>query len=199
LPPRKKSTLRRILLLAVLAFVAWIGAVAGRIVWVGSHDYARPSDCAIVLGAAAYGPKPSPVLEERLRHAIDLYRAGTVHRLLLTGGFGKGAEEAESAVARKYAIDHGVPAADILTENRSRNTLENLAEARAVMRANGLKTAIIVSDPLHLCRAAAMASGLGLSVVTSPTPTTRYRGFRANLVFLLREIYLYHVFWFTGG
>lgn len=194
-----KPKLRRFLLLSVLALAAWIAAVAGQIVWIGSHDYARPSDCAIVLGAAAYGFNPSPVLEERLRHAIELYRAGTVHRLLLTGGFGKGAEEAESAVARKYAIAQGVPAADILTENRSRNTLENLAEARSVMRANGLKTAIVVSDPLHLCRAGAMAASLGMNAVTSPTPTTRYRSFQSKLVFLLREMYLYHVYWFTGG
>lgn len=182
----------------VLAIVLWLAFVAGWIVWFGDQDRARPADCAIVLGAAAYGSKPSPVFAERINHAVELYRAGVVKRLLFTGGSVIEADQAESAVARAHALAAGVPAEAIFTERKSRTTGQNLVEAKRVMEREGLGTAIIVSDPLHLKRAASMAADLGIEAVTSPTPTTRYRSFKAKAGFLWREVLYLHGYWLTG-
>lgn len=158
----------------------------------GAVDQARPSDAAIVLGAAVRGSAPSPVFAARIDHGIDLYRRGVVQRLIVTGGVGDGAAVAESAAARAYAVRAGVPAADILTEDRSRTTLQNLTEARAIMAAEGLRTALIVSDPLHLRRALIQAGDLGIDARASPAPGTRYRTWRTKLPFLVREIGFTH-------
>ncbi len=197
--PRRKIRLSRWLLTSVIALLGWLAFVGGMIVQGGWHDQARPSDCAIVLGAAAYGPKPSPVLEERIRHAITLYQDGTVRWLLFTGGHGTGAEMAESEVARKFAMAHGVPAAAILIETYSRSTFGNLMAAKTIMQAKSLQSAILVSDPLHLKRASAMAADLKITAVTSPTPTSRYRSLPARLGFFFRELYLYHIYLITGS
>jgi uncharacterized SAM-binding protein YcdF (DUF218 family) len=181
-----------------LVVALWLGAVAAWIVAFGDSDHSRPSDCAIVLGAAAYGSKPSPVFAERINHAVSLYQSGTVKCLLFTGGSVIEADQAESAVARSHAIAAGVPAAAILTESQSRTTAQNLQQARGVMLEHGLKTAVIVSDPLHLKRAASMAEDLGIDAVTSPTPTSRYRTWKAKAGFLMREVFYLHGYWFTG-
>lgn len=181
-----------------LAVVLWLCAVAFRIVSFGDEDRSRPSDCAIVLGAAAYGSKPSPVFAERINHAVALYQSGTVKRLLFTGGSVIEADKSESSVARLHAIAAGVPPEAILTESKSRTTAQNLQQAKGVMKKHGLKTAVIVSDPLHLKRAASMAEDIGIEAVTSPTPTTRYRTWKVKAGFLIREVFYLHGYWFTG-
>jgi uncharacterized SAM-binding protein YcdF (DUF218 family) len=181
-----------------LVVALWLGAVAGWIVAFGDSDRARPSDCVIVLGAAAYGSKPSPVFAERINHAVALYQSGMVKHLLFTGGSVIEADQSESAVARNHAIAAGVPATAILTESQSRTTAQNLVQAKGVMQEHGLKTAVIVSDPLHLKRAASMAADLGISAVTSPTPTSRYRTWKVKAGFLIREVFYLHGYWFTG-
>lgn len=162
------------------------------------RDLPARSDCAIILGAAVYGSTPSPVFEERIRHALDLYRRGLVRKLIFTGGAGPGAQYAESSAASKYATQAGVPLSDIYTETKSRTTHQNLNEARAIMRQVGLRSAIIVSDPLHLRRAKKMADDLGIETITSATPTTRYRSFATRAPFLIRELYFYHHYLVTG-
>ena len=199
----KGSAARRLSLFWLGALVllpfAWLAAL-GTAIWIyGAADRAVKSDCAIVLGAAAYGAQPSPVFEERIRHAIDLYRTGLVAKIIFTGGYGTGADHAESEVGAAYAMREGVPAADVFVELRSRTTQQNLAEAQILMAAHGLKTAILVSDPLHLRRAAWMATDLGISAVASPTPTSRYRSLKTKFGFLRHELYYWHHYLFTGG
>jgi len=177
--------------LVVLALL-WAVAPAALIWRQGAIDGARPSDCVIVLGAAAYHHRPSPVFEERIRHAIDLYDRGMAKAIVFTGGHGTGAPFAESEVGRDYALRQGVPAQAIHVETVSRTTLENLREAQRVMQDHQLATAIIVSDPLHLKRAAMIAEQLGIDAVTSPTPTTRFRSWGSRLRFLARETWFYH-------
>lgn len=197
----KRGGIRRCLIWAgrvVLGVVVWLVAVAVWISAFGARDASRPSDCAIVLGAAAYGNKPSPVFAERINHAVELHRGGVVKYLLFTGGRVTAADKSESQVARSHALAAGVPADAILTEDVSRTTGQNLLEARRVMALHGLKSAVIVSDPLHLKRASSMADDLGIEAVTSPTPTSRYRSLGAKAGFLMREVFYLHGYWFTG-
>jgi uncharacterized SAM-binding protein YcdF (DUF218 family) len=190
--------MKRLLPAAFVCLLIWLAVLGFRIVAFGETRSSSRADVAIVLGAAAYGNRPSPVFEERIRHGIHLYKRGVVQKILFTGGRGKGADAAESAVARAYALARGVPAEAILVEDRSRTTKQNLVEAQRLMRSNGLQSALIVSDPLHLKRALRMAEGLGMEALPSPTPTSRYRSWRSKTGFLLREIYFYNVYLLTG-
>ena len=179
----------RLLLLLIL----WLLGVAAYIVLVGERDQAAPADAIIVLGAAAYDARPSPVFEERIRHGIDLYQRGLAKKLIFTGGFGGGgARFSESQVARRYAMREGVPAKAILIESASRNTQENLRQAVLLMQANDLHSAIIVSDPLHMSRALRLSRELGIDALGSPTPTTRFRSTSTRWRFLLSEVYFFH-------
>ena len=179
----------RLLLLALL----WLVGVAAYIIWVGQRDDAAPADAIIVLGAAAYDAKPSPVFEERIRHGIDLYKRGLAPTLIFTGGYGgTGARFSESQVARRYALRQGVPDKAILIESLSRNTHDNLRQARVLMQQHKLHSVIIVSDPLHMARALRISRDLGIRSVGSPTPTSRFRSFATRWRFLLQEVYFFH-------
>ncbi|HVK52628.1 MAG TPA: YdcF family protein [Pseudoxanthomonas sp.] len=177
----------------LLLIVVWLVGVACYIVWVGNRDQAAPADVIIVLGAAAYDAKPSPVFEERIRHGIDLYKRGLARTVIFTGGYGGlGARFSEAQVGRRYALRQGVPAQAILIESVSRNTHENLRQAAALMQTHDLHKAIVVSDPLHMARALRISDELGIAAVGSPTPTTRFRTFATRWRFLLAEVYFFH-------
>lgn len=183
-----------------LLLLLWLLGVAAWIIWVGDRDQAAPADAIIVLGAAAYDAKPSPVFEERIRHGLDLYQQGYAPKLIFTGGFGGSrARFSESQVARRYALKQKVPAEDILIETRSRTTRQNLIEAQRVMQRNGMHRVILVSDPLHMARALRLSKELGIDALASSTPSTRFRSFHTSWRFLLQEIYFFHRDLFAKG
>jgi len=188
--------LRKLLFYSVAVLVIWVVYTGISIWYYGNQDHAQQSDAIIVLGAAVSGNQPSPVFSERINHAITLFQQGKAPTIIFTGGLGNGKSHTESEVAATYAANNGIPKSAILTETRSRTTRQNLIEAKLLMDANALKAAIIVSDPLHLKRAVMMAKDLGLSAVTSPTPTTRYRSLKPKLDFLFREMYFYNHYLF---
>jgi uncharacterized SAM-binding protein YcdF (DUF218 family) len=178
--------------LALLALM-WLAAVAAWIVWVGQRDQAAPADAIIVLGAAAYDARPSPVFQERIRHGLDLYRRDYAPVLLFTGGYGGSrARFSESQVARRYALQQGIPESAIMIESVSRTTRQNLIQARQLMQDHGLHRAIVVSDPLHMARALRLCRELGIDAVGSPTPSTRFRTVQTQWLFLLQEVYFFH-------
>lgn len=178
----KKSI--KILLVATFVFVAYIFC---SIALFSTVDQKKTADAAIILGAAAWYKRPSPVFEERIRHGIWLYENGYVRKLILTGGKSKNAPFSEAFVARRYALSHAIPGNDILIEEASQTTRENLLNAKEIMQENGLSTAIIVSDPMHMKRAMQIAGDIGLTAWSSPTPSTRYESFRAKISFLMQE------------
>ena len=179
--------LSAIILLAVLFFVF----IAAEIYFYDESTTNRTADAAIVLGAAVWGERLSPVFEERVKHSIDLYRTGKIKKIIFTGGRGNADEETEARAARRFAVECGVPAEDILTEDKSTNTYENLLFAKPIAETNRIETVLLVSDPLHLKRSVEIAKSLNYEVFPAPTPTTRYQGFQARMKFLARETYFY--------
>lgn len=146
-----------------------------------------PSDAAVVLGAAVWNGRPSPVLRERANHAIDLYQRKIVKKILFTGGRGSGELLSEGESAAKYARLNGVPSKDILVESDSDTTYENLRNAKIILDENNLKTTLLVSDPPHMKRAMAMAEDLGFTAHSSPTPTSRFQTEERTADFLRSE------------
>lgn len=176
-------------LVAGLFFI--LAYMAGQFAW-DIWDYRTisrdgPADMAIVLGATTDGDQPSPVYEERLRHAVDLYHRSRVGRLLLTGGKAEGAPLSEAEVGRRWVLAQGVPADAVLLETESQSTRENLFNASALLGEQVGKV-LVVSDPLHMRRAMWMAKAAGLVADPSPTPTTRYQSLGSQLPMLVREV-----------
>ncbi|CAM5787267.1 YdcF family protein [Brevibacillus borstelensis] len=186
---KKRST--RVLLLLSLLVLLTVSHAAYSIWSFASVRYWGKTDAAIVLGAAVWDSQPSPVFRERIDHAIWLYQNGYVKGILFTGGKSADSAEAESEVARDYAIKHGVHPADILVENRSTITEENLSFALEVARTANWRSFTIVSDPLHMKRSLAMAHDLGMEAYSSPTPTSAYQSLKTKAPFFLRELFYY--------
>lgn len=147
---------------------AWIVSVAAVVMW-GARDQAQPSDAIVVLGAAQYAGRPSPVLKARLDHAVELYRKRQAPWLVLTGGRGTGDTTSEAAVGRRYAVREGVPERAILLEAEGRTTTASLEAAAEIMKERGLRRAILVSDPFHMLRLKILARRFDMEVLTSPT------------------------------
>ncbi len=163
---------RRILTVTVaVAFTLWVISAAAVLLW-SSRDEARPAQAIVVLGAAQYAGKPSPVLRARLDHALDLWNRHLASLLILTGGTGSGDTTSEAAVGRNYARRHGVPDSAILVENEGRTTSESMRAVAGMLEVRGLQTALLVSDPFHMLRLRILARRFGFTPYTSPTQTS---------------------------
>ncbi len=183
--PRPRSRILVGLLAAVA--LAW-GASLVAVLWWSRHDAARPGDAIVVLGAAQYAGRPSPVLKARLDHALELWRRGLAPRMVLTGGTGSGDTTSEAAVSRRYVLRRGVPDSAIEVEHEGRTTRQSIDAVADIMRAGGRKTAILVSDPFHMLRLRILASAAGLEPVTSPTRTSPISANRGEQVgYILSE------------
>lgn len=177
-------------LLAVL-LLGYVLLTATEIWRYGALDEKRKCDAAIVLGAATADGQVSPVYQERLNHGIWLYHNGYADRLIVTGGTGDGNAVSDAFAAKQYVISQGVPSDVILLEDSSTITQENIENAKRIMDAHDLQTALIVSDPLHMKRAMLIAKDYGIEAYSSPTPTTRYISLKTQIPFLIREEFFY--------
>ena len=170
-----------------MVVVAWTVSAAAVMIW-GARDRARVSDAIVVLGAAQYVGRPSPVLRARLDHALELWQRGLAPRLIFTGGMGVGDTTSEAAVSRNYALRHGVPDTAILMEEEGRTTRESLAAVSAIMHARQMRTAILVSDPFHMLRLRILSTQYGVDAYTSPTKTSPISANKAQaLAYVLSE------------
>jgi len=138
------------------------------VLWVGARDRAAPADAIVVLGAAHYSGKPSPVLRARLDQALALYRRGLAPRVILTGGTAPGDRTSEAAVGRTYLRRAGVPATALLMETEGRTTRSSLTAVATLAAPLAIHRVILVSDPFHLLRARVIATRLGFEALTSP-------------------------------
>lgn len=160
----------RLLAKLVLAgILVWLTLVA-LVLLAGNRPELERSDAIVVMGAAQYNGRPSPVLRSRVDHAIDLYRRGLAPRILFTGGVGTGDTLSEADVARRYALDFGVPDSAILVENRSRTSAESIGEAARILHDRSMESALLVSDPFHMLRLEMLARRGGLEGNRAPVP-----------------------------
>lgn len=187
----KKKRIFPVMLGIFLLLAIYLAATALSIWQYASVDEKQSADTAIVLGAGTADGEISSVFRERIHHGIWLYQNGYVDTLIFTGGVGEGNARSDAWVAGQYAIEQGVPAEHILLEEESVITQENIANAKKIMDEKGYRTAIIVSDPLHMKRAMLMARDYGIEAYSSPTPTSRYISLKTKIPFLAREEFFY--------
>lgn len=166
---------------------AWVLSVLAVVIW-GARDTAAPADAIVVLGAAQYSGRPSPVLKARLDHAVALWKQGLAPRMIVTGGRGTGDTTTEAAVSRRYVVRQGVADSVILLEDHGRTTNASIGAVAGIMRQHGLRRAILVSDPFHMLRLQILARRLGVQSVTSPTRSSPISASRSKaLGYVLSE------------
>lgn len=155
-----------VLLAIALAYPAWL---AFRIWEQSHHDENRTADAIVVLGAAQYDGKPSPVFKARLDHGAYLFREGFSDTVIVTGGKQEGDRFTEAHAGATYLVGEGLPGDSILQEGGGRTTLESLRRVRRLARLNGVRSLLLVSDPLHSERIKRIAHDLGFhEAYTSP-------------------------------
>src|SRR5690348_4486683 len=163
-----KRTLRWAVAVAAAGLLIYIGYVSRRIEEQSTREEARPADVILVLGAAEYRGRPSPVLRARLDHALELYHRQLAPRLMTTGGAGGDPVFTEGAVGRSYLTGHGVPSEAIIVETEGETTVQSIALAGEILRRMGLHSVIVVSDGYHIYRVKKMLQFRGLAVYGSP-------------------------------
>ncbi len=136
------------------------------------RDEAQPADAIVVLGAAQYNGRPSPVLKARLDHANELYKQQYSQAIITTGSYGPDPNFSEAHVSTQYLVQHGVDVANIITEQGSGSTYDSIQAAAHLMQGKGWKTALVVSDGFHLFRVKRMFQDNGILAYTSPAPNS---------------------------
>jgi uncharacterized SAM-binding protein YcdF (DUF218 family) len=187
-------------ILAASVVLLWLLSV-GSVLAAGALPSERPADAILVLGAAQYNGRPSPVLRARLDHALDLHGRGLAPLLIFTGGVGTGDTLSEAEVSRRYAVRAGVPDSLILVERAGETSAQSVGAAAALMRAHGLRTALVVSDSYHMLRLDLLVRRAGIRPFKAPAPdapidrATRQTRWR----YVLRESVLFPATAVLGG
>jgi len=157
-----------ILLLAFLAFAAYVIVIFFRISAQAGLDETRRTDVIVIFGAAEYSGKPSPVYRARLDHGAELFIEGVAPVLITTGGAGGEAHFSEGQVGRDYLISRGVPDAQVIAETQSDDTLESAKRVATIMRENHMLSCVVVSDGYHMYRIKQMMEAQGVKAFASP-------------------------------
>jgi len=169
-PRRLFRWFRRSVLLVVLVVVGYLGVTFAQVWMASGSDDRTPSSAIVVLGAAQWNGKPSPVLAERLDHAAELYKAGVAPMVIVTGGKQSGDRVTQGMAGFQYLLAKGVPEKALKVEVDGTNTYEEISAAGLIVRNAGTAPNVtLVSDGYHMLRARSIAGELGLRSFGSPT------------------------------
>jgi vancomycin permeability regulator SanA len=162
-----------VVLLVALVYVA----ITFTQVWSASRQSeAVPAEAIVVLGAAQYDGRPSPVLRARLDHVVSLYSDGIAPLVVVTGGSQEGDRFTEAAASASYLSDHGVPGGAIERETTGSTSYESLAATARFLRERDITEVVLVSDPFHAYRIGAISREVGMHAAVSPTPSSAING-----------------------
>jgi len=174
--------------LAAILLAAHLTSLARQIHVQSTVEEARPADLILVMGAAEYRGRPSPVFRARLDHALDLYRRGLAPRILTTGGAGGDPQFTEGEVGRAYLVGSDVPSEAIIVEPEAESTAQSTAAAAEIMHRMGLASCILVSDGYHIFRTKRMLAQQGLKVYGSPRPSPPDEGYRQWWLYMRQAV-----------
>lgn len=168
--PGTVGAMRRITSLGLGLVLLYLVGTFVQVLVSSRHDEPRPAQAIVVLGAAQYDGRPSPVLQARLDHAVALYREGIAPLIVVTGSNRPGDRVTEASASAAYLHANGIPDDAIRREVQGTNTYDQIAASRRLLRQEGLSTVVLVSDPLHSHRLALTARETGLDASISPRP-----------------------------
>ena len=183
--------------LVLACLVAWFGVTCGRILRQAHNDEARPAGAIVVFGAAEYAGRPSPIYRARLDHAFALFRKGLAPVVITTGGYGYDPTYSEGGVGRDYLRSLGIPDRDLIAETQSSDTVQSAQRVAVIIKTNGLRTCLAVSDAYHVFRVKQMLQGEGVTAYAAPRPDSLPHSFWERSFLVAREAISY-MFWRLG-
>src|SRR5579864_1527205 len=187
-----------LLVLAAVAGLVVLGITAARVVHTASLQEIHPADAIVVFGAAEYAGRPSPVLRARLDHALELFARGVAPVIITTGGAAADPSFSEGGVGRDYLVRHGVPERSVIAETQGSDTSESAVRVAVILRANGMRSCVAVSDAYHVFRIRKLLEHEGVArVYVAPRPESRPRTTWQREVAVLREATSY-LLWRVG-
>ncbi|HEX9153974.1 MAG TPA: YdcF family protein [Nitrospira sp.] len=191
----KRSVVWVLLGLFAIVIVAYGVSIYYAVREQASRDEAQLSDCIVVLGAAQYNGRPSPVLKARLDHTVDLFNRKLAPRIITTGGYGLDKKFTEAGAAREYLVKHGVPATSIEVDPNGETTFQSVRSVKGRLQSEGVRSIIVVSDGFHLFRSKAIFTHEGILVYPSPAPGSPIENSPvARFWHSLREVLVYFVY-----
>jgi uncharacterized SAM-binding protein YcdF (DUF218 family) len=175
----------------VLALILYAGIVTLAVINHAKKDETRPADAIVVFGAAEYAGKPSPIYRARLEHALSLFQRGVAPVVIVTGGAGNDPVFTEGGVGHDYLLARGVPEPQLIAETQGEDTQQSARRVANIMRANGMKTCVAVSDGYHLYRIKGMLGREGVTVYGAPRPELRPANLARRASAISREVVSY--------
>lgn len=188
-----------VLLLLVMAgaLLLFFGITGSRIVHGAAESPTRAADVIVVFGAAEYVGRPSPVYRARLDHAYDLFQKGLAPVVITTGGSGQDPDFSEGGVGKDYLLRRGIPEQDLISETQGSDTAQSASRVANIMRTNGMRSCIAVSDAYHVFRIRALLNHEGIQVELAPRPESRPHPLWERFEAVMREAASYLV-WKAG-
>jgi uncharacterized SAM-binding protein YcdF (DUF218 family) len=202
IPPHEKRFSRRhiwllLLLAATGGFLLFLGITGLRIVHAAAESPAQKADAIVVFGAAEYAGRPSPVYRARLDHGFYLFQNGRAPVVITTGGAAQDPDFSEGGVGRDYLSRRGIPEQNLIAETQSSDTAQSAERVANIMRANGMRTCIAVSDAYHVFRIRALLEHEGIHAEVAPRPESRPRTMWQRFTAVMRETMSY-LLWEMG-
>ena len=195
-PSRRR--IGRVLALVLLAVIVYTSIMFERIRRESYRDETRVADVIVIFGAAKYIDRPSPIFRARLDHGFNLFQRGLAPMVITTGGSGGDETYTEGGVGRAYLISRGVPENAVIAETQSENTIRSADRVAAIMKRNGMRTCLAVSDGYHMFRVKRILAQQQITCYNAPRaelrPPTRWE--RTRLI--LREV-LSYTLWKLGA
>ncbi len=192
--PKKSAWFRPVslFLLALAGFLLlFLGITGSRIVRAAAEVPSRRADVIVIFGAAQYSGHPSPVYRARLDHGYELYAKGMAPVVITTGGAGQDPEYSEGGVGRDYLSRRGVPEQALIAETQGSDTAQSAERVANIMRANGMRRCIAVSDAYHVFRIRALLERDGVEVELAPRPESRPHSLWERFRTVMREAMSY--------
>ncbi len=157
----------------VALLVLYLGVTFGQVWWASRQDQAAPASAIVVMGAAQWDGRPSPVLKARLDHAVELWEQGHADHIIVTGGKQVGDRVTQGFTGYDYLREQGVPEEVIRVEVEGTDSYEELSASAVILRNEGLAPEVlVVSDPYHALRVTQIADEVGLRAWVSPTESS---------------------------
>jgi uncharacterized SAM-binding protein YcdF (DUF218 family) len=188
--PRKHRPLWTLAAVA-LFFAIFLIVTCVRIVREAGRQELHPADAIVVFGAAEYSGRPSPVLRARLDRAYDLYARHIAPVIITTGGAAEDPSYSEGGVGHDYLMRRGVPERNLIAETLGTDTAHSAERLGVIMRANGMKSCLAVSDEYHVFRIRKLLEHEGMTVYVAPRTGSRPKGTTQRMIAVLREALSY--------
>jgi uncharacterized SAM-binding protein YcdF (DUF218 family) len=177
-----------LLFLAVVgALLLFLGLTGLRIMQAAAEAPTKKADVIVVFGAAEYVGRPSPVFRARLDHAYELFQRGWAPVVITTGGSAQDPDFSEGGVGRDYLLRRGIPEQALIAETQGSDTAQSAERVANIMRVNGMRTCIAVSDVYHVFRIRALLEHEGVQVELAPRPESRPRHLLDRFTAVMRE------------